>query len=189
MRLTIMHTLDAEMTSRLRNLYTAAFLPLRGRAAARHLLSADEFAAEMADARIDKYVAWSHAGLPVGLTTLTTELTAVAWIEPEFYAARHGEVVARSALFYLGYTLVSPRASTFRVFKTMADAVCARVAACHGILAFDSCTVNAVGAVGRFTASMQRAYGADVKVVDNQTYYIADFTNATPRAPRSGLTP
>jgi hypothetical protein len=166
--------LDGEI-ERFYGFYSAAWLPMRPRAAARHLLTEQEFAAEMTDSRIDKYIAWSAGGRAVGLTTLTNELTAVPWIEPAFYATRHPDAVRRQALFYLGYTLVDPRGGTHGVFKAMADAVCRRVADHRGVLAFDICAHNTQGAVGRFAAGMEAAFGARVAALDTQTYYTADF--------------
>jgi len=108
MRITIERSLDPGAVDAFYRLYRAAFAPLRTNAAARHLLSAEEFAAEMADKRIEKYVAWAGNGEPVGLATLTADLSAVPWISPEYYGARYPDHLARGALFYLGYTLVRP---------------------------------------------------------------------------------
>jgi hypothetical protein len=176
MRITIENALDSADIDRFYDLYTAAFLPIKTLAAARHTLTVEEFAAEMTDERIAKYVARSDVGQAVGLTTLTTDLTAVLWIEPSYYAARHPDHAARGAIFYLGYILVDPKGAAHRVFKVMADAVCLRVAKDRGVLCFDMCAHNADAAVGRFAAGMEKNYGAIVEVVDTQSYVTADFT-------------
>jgi len=62
MKITIERTMSPAAIDTFYGIYVAAFDPLRTRAAARHLLSAQEFAAEMTDERIEKYVAWGEDG-------------------------------------------------------------------------------------------------------------------------------
>ena len=174
LRITVVPRLDESNTDNFYTLYTTAFEPLRERAAGRHMLTEAEFAAEMTDERIDKYVAWID-DRAIGLTTLATDLHAVPWIEPLFYLSRYPDEAARGALFYLGYTLVDPRAGTFRVFKDMMDTVCRRFAAANGICGFDFCDYNARGAVGRIVRALPERFGARVDVVDSQHYYAHDF--------------
>jgi hypothetical protein len=156
--------------------YRAAFEPLRPRAAARHVFTRDEFAAEMRDERIDKYVAWD-SGAAVGLTTLTDDLDSLPWIEPAFYLERHPRQAARRAVYYLGYTLVDPdpRAHTFQAFRSMAHALLERVAAQHGVLAYDVSGYNTEGQVGRMITSLLRRFGARVEAADTQVFYTAEF--------------
>lgn len=180
-RITVESVLRTPDVERLFGFYLAAFEPVRTRAAARHLLTADEFAAEMADERIDKYVAW-RSGRAVGLTTLTTDMAAIPWIEPRYYAARHPEHAARGTLFYLGYTVVDPEGDAYRVFKDMMDTVCRRFAEVQGVCAFDFSDYNANGAVGRIVRGLPASFGARVQEVDAQHYFVADFTgSAVPR--------
>lgn len=179
MKITIECTLNDAEISRFYQFYRAAFEPMQTRAAARHTLTAEEFREEMLDKRIDKYIAWSADGTAVGLTTLTTDLAAVPWIEPRFHASRHPDQVARGTLFYLGYILVDPAGDTFGVFKTMAETLLQRVADTRGVLAFDVSAYNARRAIGRMVAKLPEQFGATVAAVDTQTYYIADFATAT----------
>ncbi len=76
MKITIERTIGAETIEIFYATYVAAFDPLRTNAAARHLLTAEEFAAEMTDERIDKYVAWDDNGRPAALTTLFARMAA-----------------------------------------------------------------------------------------------------------------
>src|SRR3954462_4619950 len=108
MRITIEQSIDAEAIDAFYPLYVAAFDPIRTRAAARHMLTAEEFAEEMTDQRIDKYVVWHADGTPIALMTLATDLTAVPWISPEYCTARYPDHMSRGAVYYLGYTLVHP---------------------------------------------------------------------------------
>lgn len=174
MRLTVERVLDAQATAVLYELYVAAFAPMRMRAAARHLLTAEEFAAELVDERIDKYVAWSD-GKPVALTTLTTDLTAVAWISPEYFAFRYPDQFSRGAVFYLGYTLVHPDHENQGVFTLMTEPLVRRLQAVNGVCAFDVCGYNDRRTVGRFVAALPGSSTATVEAVDTQTYYAASF--------------
>jgi hypothetical protein len=177
MKITIEPTLEDDVIARFYDIYRAAFQPMQTRAAARHTLSAEEFAEEMLEERIDKYIAWSADDTtPVGLTTLTNDLTTVPWIEPKFAASRHPDELARGTLFYLGYTLVAPDADTFGVFKAMSDSLLQRVAEARGVLGFDVSAYNARRAIGRAIAKLPETFGAEVNVVDTQTYYLADFS-------------
>jgi hypothetical protein len=175
MKITIEQSVDDATVQRFYQVYRAAFEPMRTRAAARHCLTADEFAAEMRDPRIEKYVAWTDTGEAVGLTTMTRDLSTVAWIEPMFHTARHREAAERGALFYLGYLLVAPEGETFGVFKAMAETVMQVVAEARGVMGFDAAAHNTKRAIGRMIARMPTEYGAKVAVVDTQTYYTADF--------------
>ena len=173
MEVTIERSIDPD---RFYRFYRAAFEPLRTRAAARHTLTPDEFAEEMHDVRIDKYVAWDD-GTPVGLTTVTNDLDSLPWIEPAFYTARHPREAARGALYYLGYILVdpAPAASTFRAFRLMAHTLLERVAAVDGILAYDVSGYNAERQVGRMITNLLRTFGARVEPADTQVFYTAAF--------------
>src|SRR3954465_8043071 len=105
MRITVERRIASDQVDHFYRFYRAAFEPLRTRAAARHVFTFDEFAAEMLDERIDKYVAWDDDDTAVGLTTMTNDLDSLPWIEPAFYLERHPDQAARKALYYLGYTL------------------------------------------------------------------------------------
>lgn len=175
MRLTIELAIDAAGVDDLYGMYAAAFGPMRTRAAARHLLTAAEFTAEMGDKRIEKYVVWSDDDEPLGLATVTTDLSAVAWISPDFYAARYPQHAARGALLYLGYLLVRPGRGTYRVGRLLLDRIVERLVAQRAVCVFDVASFNDRRAVGRFVSGLPRAHGARVEAVDVQTYYGVTF--------------
>jgi hypothetical protein len=178
-RISVIDALDDADIVRFYSLYHDAFDPLRTKAAGRHLLTESEFAAEMVDRRIDKYVAWK-GGAAVGLTTVATDLAAVPWLESAFFLARYGPEAERRALFYLGFTLVDPHLATYRVFKGMMDTVCQRFAAAQGVCGFDFCDYNARGAVGRVVRALPETFGATVSLIDVQSYSVVDFSGVTP---------
>lgn len=179
MNITIESHISDEHVAMFYQLYAAAFGPVQTRAAARHLLSAEEFADEMADKRIDKYVGWNDAGEPVALSILTGDLSAVPWISPEFYAFRYPEESARGALFYLGYTLVDRDRANPRTFAAMMQAIIERVAGVRGVCVFDVCAYNDGRGVGRLWDRIAKRGVGTVEAVDTQTYYAASFTHVT----------
>ena len=174
MQITIEKALDTDKIDRFYDFYSAAFRPLKTLAAARHTLTPEEFAGEMRDERIAKYIAWD-ADAPVGLTTATSDLSSVPWIEPVFYQVRYPEHAAQGTMFYLGYILVDPDANTFRAFKAMTDTLFQHVAGMGGVIGFDVSAYNSTQAAGHFVDKLPEAFGARLKVVDSQRYYVAEF--------------
>ncbi len=160
-------------------LYAAAFGPVRTRAAARHMLTAEEFAEELADKRVEKYVAWDADGEPMALMTFTGDLTAVPWISPAFYAARYPEESARGAVFYMGYTLVDRQRATAALFTELIQLLVDRLTPVQGVCVFDVCAYNDSRSVGRMAERLRSVGAADVEVLDVQTYYAASFAGKT----------
>jgi hypothetical protein len=180
MKITVERTIGAEAIAAFYPLYSAAFDPMRTRAAARHMLTAEEFADEMTDERIDKYVVWDDSGVPVALTTLATDLSAVGWISPDYYAARYPEALARGAVFYLGYTLVRPGNTTQGVFQLMTGAIQRRCAEARAVCGFDVSAYNDARKVGKRIGLLGGSGEWSVDAVDKQTYYTASFVEPVP---------
>ncbi|WP_277211774.1 hypothetical protein [Isoptericola croceus] len=158
-------------------LYLAAFEPLRTRAAARHVLHREEFDEEMADPRVTKLLARDEQGEPVGLTTLATDLAAVPWVSPEFYAARFPEYSARGAVWYVGFTLAHPGRRSTRTFMDMLDALVAhlaehRVVACYDVSRFNDDSLRFAENLRRH---VERTQDITVETIDRQTYYSMSF--------------
>lgn len=188
MRITVEPAIDDAAIGTFYRLYLAAFEPLRTLAAARHVLTADEFAAEMRDPRIDKYVVWDDADEPVALTTLATDLAAVPWISPEHLTARYPEHAARNAIYYLGVTLVHPSRGR-GAFALTTDAVTGRLTADRAVCGYDVCAANDAGHVGRYLARLFQRDQVSLERLDVQTYYAADFGAAVHHdATQSGVT-
>lgn len=168
-----------DLRSSLWSLYEESFGPLRVRAAARQVLSEEEFAAELDDPRFWKYVALDSRGELAGLTTLTDDITTIPWISPEYFEHHYPEEYRRGAVFYAGISLVRPDMRRYPVFAQMTTRLGQRVAAAHGVLAFDLCGYNDQDrSLGR--ATEQVLHGADfqVRAVDVQTYYVARPTGS-----------
>ena len=120
---------------------------------------------------------WRSATEPVALATVTTDLDAVSWVSPEFFAARHPEHAARKAIYYLGIAMVAPHRGQFRLLERVVRELAAACVADHGVLAYDICAFNdaTVRFGRRAEAILQRIAPVRVGVADTQTYYEALF--------------
>ena len=179
MRITLDSVLADHVGAALHRTYTSAFDSMRTQAAARHLLSADEFAAEMKDPRIDKYIVWDDDDRPIALTTLTSDLSAIPWISREYYASRYPDAAAENVLFYLGYILVEISYRRSEALVMMTDQVNLRLSRAQGVLGFDMCGYNDAGGIGRYTKKLF-ATGDRLECLDVQSYYGADYRGLTP---------
>lgn len=174
---TVESTVSAENTEMFWELYLAAFGPMRTRAAARNVLHREEFVEEMADERVDKYVAWDADGNAVGLTTLTNDLSSVPWISPEYFAAQFPEHTARGAVYYLGFTLVHRDARRGTTFTDMMSHVLSRLVADRAVVGCDICAYNntALSFDKNLIKMLTSSADVTVEVLDTQTYYSAEF--------------
>ncbi len=179
MRLTVEQVLDAATITTLYRQYVEAFGPVRTLAAARHVLTAEEFAAEMTDRRINKYVAWADDG-PVGVTTLATDLAAVPWISQEYYAARFPDHYARGAIFYLGISFVDParRRQFPGAYVRMMRAALSGMDELRAVVAYDVCAYNEIHGSGRNVAAVSRLDESSIVRLDTQVYSAAVFGGA-----------
>jgi hypothetical protein len=170
-------TVAGEAAERLWELYREAFEPLRTRAAARHVLRREEFDEEMADARVTKLLARDEQGEAVGLTTLATDLAAVPWVSPEYYAARYPEQAARGKVWYIGFTLAHPSRRPTRTFMDMIDALVAHLAEHRVVCAYDVSRFNddSLRFADNLRRLLERTQDVTVEAVDQQTYYATTF--------------
>ncbi|MCH1865971.1 hypothetical protein [Nocardioides sp. CFH 31398] len=172
--------LPQDLLGPLRALYIRSFDPLRSLAAARHVLTEAEFAEEMADEAVSKYVALGDDGEPVGLTTFTLDLSTVTWVSADFYARRWPEQAATGRLYYLGYTLADPAYHRRGVFDAMLTVVTDRAIADDAIIAWDMCSFNVDTArLADGIAALLSGRSTPPEVVDTQRYYAADFSRST----------
>ncbi|GAB3739278.1 hypothetical protein [Microlunatus parietis] len=157
-------------------LYQVAFEPLLTRSAARQVLTAEEFRAEMTDPRVDKYLAWDGDEV-IGLSTLTRHLETVPWISPQYFTARFPEHAARNAIFYLGITLTAPGRRQSGAYVAMISSAIATIVEARGICGYDVSAyhrdeMNYADNLARF---IKRRARAEVEVIDEQTYFLADL--------------
>jgi hypothetical protein len=158
-------------------LYRRAFDPLRKRAAARHVLSKSEFLEQMADARIDKYLAWEDEAMPVGVITLTRDLAAIPWISPEYYTACYPDHWARNAIYYLGYILINPAVRRTGFLETITRLVAEPMSAERAVIVYDVCAYNdqVLGFSKLIAETLGRCSNSQPKELDTQVYYGVDF--------------
>lgn len=159
-------------------LYRQAFDPLRVQAAARHVVSREEFLHQMEDERIDKYVAWDAEATPIGMITLTRRLDAVPWISPEFYAARYPDQWARNAVYYLGFGMARPSTREARFLETCAAMCVEPLVAERAVIAYDVCSYNneVLGFADRIARAAQHGSLSQLQKLDTQVYYAVNFT-------------
>ena len=165
--------LSAEDVAAFYPTYVLSWQPLLTLAAARHVLTEEEFRKEMADPRIEKLVVRDDQGAAVALSTLTTDLTAVEWINPSYYRSRYPDEVARGAVFYLGYLLVDPARRRSNALMLMAAEISRRAAEERGLVAFDLCGYNNEHGLGRFSRWLLAP--GRIEQLDTQSYYVADY--------------
>lgn len=158
-------------------LYKRAFDPLRSRAAARQVLSEPEFKDQMADERIDKYLAWEDEAAPVGVITLTRELAAIPWISPEYYAACYPDHWARNAIYYLGYILINPAVRRTGFLETVTRLLVEPMVAERAVLVYDVCSYNnqVLGFSKLIAETFKRWSNSSPTELDYQVYYGVDF--------------
>ncbi|MFT4216327.1 MAG: hypothetical protein QM619_03960 [Micropruina sp.] len=158
--------------------YEESFGPLRVLAAARQVLTKEEFAGELEDPRIWKYIAVDADGEPAGLTTLTDDVSTMPWISPEYFQHHYPQEWQRGVVFYGGISLVRPDMRRYPVFARMMTCLGQRVAAAQGVFAFDICGYNDQDrALSRVTGRiLNRVADFDVQPIDVQTYYVARAT-------------
>ena len=170
--------LTDQVSAALYRIYTSAFDPLRTLAAARHMLSVEEFMVEMKDPRIDKYIVWGGDDAPIAMSTLTSDLSAIPWVSKEYYASKYPDAAAAGLLFYLGFILVESPYRRSNAVRMMTDQINRRLSEAEGVLGFDLCGYNDASGIGRYTKSLFASSNA-LKSLDVQTYYGADYRGIT----------
>lgn len=160
------------------DLYETAFGPLRTRAMARQVLTRSEFAAQMVDEAVVKYVAWDDEGRPVGLCTLTQRLETVPWISPEYFADRYPEHAARDAIWYFGFVLAHPNQRHARFIDQLIEVGVGELVEQRAICAYDMCAYNdgALRLGPRVGQIFERLTGCAPQLADTQNYYTVAFT-------------
>ena len=171
-RVTVERELDQARIDAWWPVYEAAFTPMVTRAAARHLLAREEFAQEMADMRIMKLLAWDESGRAVAMTTVATDLEAVAWISPDFYRSRFRQAMDRDALWYVGYTLAHPAARRTTAFIDMLDTLIEMLSANRITVGYDVSSFNDLSLkfANHLFERARRVADLTASEVDAQTY-------------------
>jgi hypothetical protein len=159
-------------------LYRRSFEALEIRAAARQVLTREEFFGQLEDHRVDKYVAWEGDNKPVGLITLTRHLHAVPWISPEYFAARYPEQWARNAVYYLGFACAEPSKQKVSFLEMAVRKAIESLAMERPVIAYDMCSYNDL--VLGFSERIADVFGRNSpyrpEQLDCQIYYGVSLT-------------
>jgi len=176
-RFTREHVVAAELVQVFHGLYEAAFGPLRTRSMARQVLTAAEFAEQMANGDVVKYVAWTPEGEPVGMAALTNRLSTVPWISPEYFAARYPEQWARGAVWYFSFVLAHPDLRHLKFIDQLVEVGVNALVEQDAVCAYDMCAYNddLLGLGQRAAEVFERTAGARSRRADAQYYYEVDF--------------
>jgi hypothetical protein len=158
-------------------LYRLAFEPLQARAAARQVLTREEFFGQLEDHSVDKYVAWEDDGEPVGIITLTRHLHSVPWISPEYFAARYPEQWARNAVYYLGFACARPTTQKSPFMEMAVRMAIEPLAMQRAVIAYDFCSYNdsVLGFSERIAEVFRHNSPYRPEELDSQIYYGVNF--------------
>lgn len=174
-RVSIETEVDYSTAMRLHRLYDRSYARLAVDAAARQVLSQEEFVEEMLDPRVRKYLAWD-GDRAIGLATLTTDLDTVPWISPDYFRAHYGEQLAREAVYYFGFCVVDPAHQGARVLGAMIEPMGREIRDRGGVVAWDVCRINDERGFAHDYARFLESLGAaPVTALDQQTWYAAVF--------------
>ena len=137
MRITTTTRVDGALSDLFYELYLDTFAPLRIKAAARHILDPDEWRDEMTDERVVKIIAWD-GDEAAGLSTLATDITALPWVNAEFYFHRY----PGREIYYCGISLVRAAWQGTSVFSLMMRELIGTTALAGAVQAFDCSKFN-----------------------------------------------
>jgi hypothetical protein len=164
--------------------YDRAFEGLRSRAAQRHAQTRSEFDDQMADKRVTKHIVFDaqNVGKPVGMATLTNDLSAVPLISPEFYQARWPQYYADQQIWYVGFLAVDPDYFGTGVLAQMISSICDVVPQHGGVIAADICQFNQDAMLlpdtfGRLARTFNRR--VEKQRLDTQVYWGYEFAAST----------
>ena len=171
------YTMAPAQTADFYALYRLAFEPIRALSVARQVLTEDEFSEQMQHPRVAKYIAWDDAGEPVGLTTLSNDLTTTPWVNPDYFAQHYPEQWSRQAVYYLGFTIAHPSQRHQRIIDAIATVGMQEAAERRAVIAYDVCSFNneRLQFTERVTKLLGAVPGARLELVDTQSYSCAIF--------------
>ena len=166
------------------SVYRASLESLRTRAAARHIYTQEEFVAELQNPAVLKYVGRDVEGVVQGMGMMSTDLNALPWINPDYFAARFPRHYATQRIYYCGIVLVHPDHQGGALFAQLMNAMLTRIGEEAAVGAFDVCRFNdeTVGLPDKIR-SVVKGNAGRVELLDVQSYYAICFDdNASDKA-------
>jgi hypothetical protein len=163
--------IQPDVVERYWRLYEDAFAPLARAAVQRQTLFREEFYEAMTDERIFKFVLWDDDE-PVGMAWVATDLAAVPWVSPDYFAHRFPEHFAEGRIYYFGDLLMAPSHQRDGSLNRLTDELTTFVLRNDGMIAFDCAGVNEQVVPGLCRAALDRQ-GAHVRAeeLDAQHYF------------------
>ncbi|WP_436530021.1 hypothetical protein [Actinoplanes sp. HUAS TT8] len=180
MRVEVMPVMPVELLDRAWGFYRDTFAELAVLAVNRHVLHQHEFDELMGDARAEKYVALDPDGDVVGLAAMTTELSAVSLISPEYFEHHWPELYAQHRIFYVLFVGAARGSRGAGVFVELLRALYQPIGAVNGKVFVDICTYNEdrhqmprlIGVI------LSRVSGKAVPTrLDAQSFWLYEFPN------------
>jgi hypothetical protein len=178
MRVTIESELSDEATiAEFWDMYQESFAPLATLAATKQTMSEDEFRALMVDETVLKFVGWDRNGDPAAVMIVATDLSAVSWINREYFETRWPEHAERGAIYYTMAALVRPTARGSLWFRAVLLELIKFSAVNRGVTALDCCRHNVENVQIPRIAKVLSASVADLEYheLDTQTYFAYEF--------------
>lgn len=178
MRVDVMPVLPGPLLDPAWAFYRDVFDELRILAVNRHLMHRHEFEDLMADKRIDKYVAHDDAGEIIGLAAMTSDLSAVPLVSPEYFRHHWPELYAENRLFYVLFVgaMRGPRGRG--VFVGLLREMYRPIEAAAGRAFVDVCTHNeeALKLPEKIAGVLTGIAGHAVPTrVDSQSFWMYEF--------------
>lgn len=164
--------------------YRSNFEPLSKLAMLQHFYSREVVLGELANPNIVKIVGWQE-GKPVGLAMVTNSIDEVPQISPDFLRASYPEHAENNTIFFGILVMVSPTLRGLTLFSRLYLELWQIPARAGGVLVYDICDFNRVS----FDTDKLSQRIADnfpdssVKVLDRQTWYVAELPKPFPEAP------
>jgi hypothetical protein len=164
--------MQPDIVERYWRLYEDAFAPLALVAPHRQNLLREEFYEEMNDERIIKFVLWDDDE-PVGMSLVATDLTAVPWVSPEYFAHRFPEHFADGRIYYFGALLMAPSHQRDGSLHCLTDELANFVVRNDGMIAFDCAGINERVVPGFCRSALDRqAEHVKAEKLDAQHYFV-----------------
>ncbi|MFC0530178.1 GNAT family N-acetyltransferase [Phytohabitans kaempferiae] len=181
MRIETHEVLPEVMLDEAWRLYSAAFDDLRIMAVQRHLMSREDFDAQMSDPRVRKYLVYEQGhGTPLtAVGTLTNDLAAAPLISPDFFRHRWPAFYARRQVWYVGFYAVHPEHRGSGVFARLIEEMVKIIA--PGVAVVDFCAYNEdVAQLPRFVLGVLEDIGeVRPQRLDAQAYWSYEFPAAS----------
>lgn len=134
--------LDEPTRSRLLEIYTQAFEPLRTKTATRQTLDNDDLSALFDLDTSIVLIERGSRGEVKGFAAMVSDLKAIPWINPEFFADRYPEQYATGRLLYVPAMAISSKHQKKGAFVSLAKGLAGYAADRLSVLLMDCCTYN-----------------------------------------------